>query len=777
MIGARGGLKSTMAVARGLSGMTVWIFAAAAISFGLAFVSGDQRLRLVLGVSGAALVLVALALLGLAQAERWRVRRLARQLGAISGEDAAACFATDEQGHILFQNAAALARFGAASAQRLVSVLHEHVASPSAVLFRLQNRAAGSGSASEDIFTRRGQLRLSVHLMEGGRYFWRLDEFRGRAGIGRGADALSLPMVVANRAGVVLFSNEAMRRLVGERPKRLDRIFAQARFVSGDFVHVRAGDAPLRAIVAEVEGAGDRREIYLLPGHHAPEEENSAEFETLPVPLMKFAADGLLRNANRAARVLLPGREPGRISFHELFEDLGRPVNDWLADVASGRLPAGAEVMRLHGPDEESFVQVRLCRIVESNREGVLAILSDANALKRLEAQFNQSQKMQAIGKLAGGISHDFNNLLTAITGYCDLLLLRRDASDPDHAELEQIRQNANRAASLVRQLLAFSRKQTLTPERLELADVLSEASHLLDRLVGERVELAVSHDPLVGPIRADRRQIEQVLMNLVVNARDAMPDGGTVRLSTEALTLAEPQRRGEVTVPAGDYALIRVADTGTGIAPDQIDKIFEPFFTTKRVGEGTGLGLSTAYGIVKQSGGFIFVDSTPRVGTTFEVLFPVQELPAAEVPAQAAVVEVSPDLSHKGEGVVLLVEDEAAVRAFACRALQLQGYSVIEAASAEEALEMLENPELVVDLFITDVVMPGLDGPSWVRRALVDRPDVRVIFVSGYAEGSQSEEQARIPNSIFLPKPFTLVQLHAAVQRLLRAGSAPPDG
>lgn len=770
MTDAGGDLKATLTAVRGLSGATVWIFAASAASFGLAFLAGDQRLRMALGVAGLALVLVALGLQGLVRLERWRERRLARQLREVAGEDAAACFATDEHGRILFQNAAALARFGEGSAERLVGVLHEHVASPSAVLFRLQSRATGSGTASEDIFTRRGQLRLSVHLMDGRRFFWRLEEFKGRAGAGRGADALSLPMVVANRAGVVLFSNEAMRRLVGERPKRLDRIFAQARFASGDFVHVRAGDAPLRAIVAEVEGAGDRREIYLLPGHHAPEEENSAEFETLPVPLMKFAADGLLRNANRAARELLGGHEAGQISFHELFEDLGRPVTDWLADVAAERLPAGAEVMRLRGTGEESFLQVRLCRIVESNRAGVLAILSDANALKRLEAQFNQGQKMQAIGKLAGGISHDFNNLLTAITGYCDLLLLRHDPGGQDHAELEQIRQNANRAAALVRQLLAFSRKQTLTPETLDLADVLSDVSHLLNRLLGERVELAVSHDPLLGPIRADRRQIEQVLMNLVVNARDAMPDGGTVRLSTEAHSLPEPQQRGEVTVPAGEYALIRVADTGCGIPSDQIGRVFEPFFTTKRVGEGTGLGLSTAYGIVKQSGGFIFVESTPRVGTVFEILFPVQKEPAAVERRPAPVVEVSPDLSQAGEGVILLVEDEAAVRSFASRALQLRGYTVIGAASAEEALELLDNPELSVDLFVTDVVMPGLDGPTWVRRALAERPDVKVIFVSGYAEGCQSEDQARIPNSVFLPKPFTLIELSEAVQRLLAA-------
>ena len=393
----------------------------------------------------------------------------------------------------------------------------------------------------------------------------------------------------------------------------------------------------------------------------------------------------------------------------------------------------------------------------------MLAVLNDATELKTLEAKFVQSQKMQAIGQLAGGVAHDFNNLLTAISGHCDLLLLRHDQGDQDYADLVQIHQNANRAASLVGQLLAFSRKQNLQPEVLDLRDTLSDLTHLLNRLAGEKVRLTLIHDPDLKSIRADKRQLEQVMMNLVVNARDAMPEGGDIDISTNTMTLETEFVRQRATVPAGEYVIVQVADQGVGISSDKLSKIFEPFYTTKRLGEGTGLGLSTAYGIVKQTGGFIFAESDRGRGTTFSLYFPVHRADktarAAPQPPKAAV------LARAGEGVILLVEDEAPVRAFASRALKMRGYQVIEADCAEEALELLKDDDLDVDVFVTDVIMPGLDGPTWVREALKKRPDVKVIFVSGYAEDSLADQQARIPNSVFLPKPFSLNQLAATVQ------------
>jgi two-component system cell cycle sensor histidine kinase/response regulator CckA len=352
-----------------------------------------------------------------------------------------------------------------------------------------------------------------------------------------------------------------------------------------------------------------------------------------------------------------------------------------------------------------------------------------------------------------------------------------------------QIHQNANRAAALVRQLLAFSRKQTLVPEAIDLRDALSDLTHLLNRLLGERITLNFANDPDLHPIRADRRQLEQVVMNLVVNARDAMPEGGTVRIETSNLTLSEPLSRDRATVAPGEYVLVQVRDTGAGIPSDRLPKIFEPFFTTKRAGEGTGLGLSTVYGIVKQSGGFIFVDSVVGEGTVFSLYFPallqplvIEKLAARRTEPRGpdrmllagGIEQRVPDATEttsraREEGLILLVEDEAPVRAFAARALRLKGYSVLEAENAEEALELLSDPEVAVDVFVTDVIMPGMDGPTWVREAIKTRPDVKVIFISGYAEDNMAEAQARIPNAVFLPKPFSLGELAATVNAQMR--------
>ncbi len=739
----------------------LWLLAAAIGCGVVVLASGQPVTRLAAGIAALTFLFLIFGLRIMTFASGRAEQRRQANLVTLVGQDATPCYMTDQMGQILFQNDSAVARFNAGAGDTLISTLSQQFASPAAVLFRLQNRAAHAGAGREDVVTRRGHTRLSVHRVAEERFLWRLEEFQDRTGNSRGAEGLSLPMLTANKAGVVLFSNEAMRRLLGGRPKRLDRIFTSPVLHSGEEVEVSSVDGPVRAVLAEIEGAAERREIYLLPvAAGAPNANALTDFEQVPVPLAKFSPDGALTLANAAARGLLNLGADQSEMFHALFEGLGRPVADWLDDIVSERIPSRSEVLRARMLEGEVFLQVTLRRFVEQGRPGVLAVLQDATALKTLEAQFAQSQKMQAIGQLAGGIAHDFNNLLTAIAGHCDLLLLRHDREDPEYADLVQIHQNTNRAASLVGQLLAFSRKQTLKPERLDVQDVLSDLTHLLNRLVGERVQLRLSHSTALGAIRADKRQLEQVLMNLVVNARDAMPAGGTIRIETEALSLAEPMRRDRATVPAGDYALIRVCDTGTGIPEDRLQKIFEPFFTTKKPGEGTGLGLSTAYGIVKQSGGFIFVDSTLGEGSVFSVYFPVHDGQGDEpaIPARKVVLK-------QGEGVVLLVEDEAPVRAFASRALRLRGYTVLEAESAEEALKALEDPNLTVDVFVTDVVMPGMDGPSWVKKALEVRPNVRVIFVSGYAEESLSETQARIPNSVFLPKPFSLNDLTATVQ------------
>ncbi|MEJ8560422.1 ATP-binding protein [Yoonia sp. GPGPB17] len=353
--------------------------------------------------------------------------------------------------------------------------------------------------------------------------------------------------------------------------------------------------------------------------------------------------------------------------------------------------------------------------------------------------------------------------------------MCNHDEHDQDYGDLIQIHQNTNRAASLVGQLLAFSRKQNLQLETIDLRDTLSDLAHLLNRLVGEKVTLTLDHDPQLAHIRADKRQLEQVLMNLVVNARDAMQGAGEIRVVTKNTTLTKAMHRDRATVPAGDYVLVKVIDEGQGILAEKLGKIFEPFFTTKRPGEGTGLGLSTAYGIVKQTGGYIFVDTVVGEGTTFSLFFPChveKEKPASDAPPAA-----QPRIKTSAEGVVLLVEDEAPVRAFATRALRLRGYTVLEADHAEAALEMLENEDLHVDIFVTDVIMPGLDGPTWVRQALKSRPDTKVVFVSGYPEDAFDDGQPEVLGAAFLPKPFSLKDLTDAVQDQLRGTAELVEG
>jgi two-component system cell cycle sensor histidine kinase/response regulator CckA len=683
---------------------------------------------------------------------------------------------TDRQGRVLFTNARADAVLPPSAdgtprnpAAVLPALLQAHFANPRAVLARLQSRAATEGSAREDVTTRDGTLRLTVHRLRLGRFLWRIDDFVGGGSTQRGAEGLSLPMLTVNRHGVVLFANDAMRRLLGERPRRLERLFKGPPAKHGEVVAINAVDGPVRARLAEVVGAGERREIYLLPVEETPSPNGGALFDGLPVALMRFDAAGVLIAANRAARDLCGLADTAILTrrIADLFDGPGRPMQDWLQDVLHDRRPGTAEVVELHSAEPGMFVHLSLRRMAGPLGPEVLAVLQDATALKRMEAQYVQSQKMQAIGQLAGGVAHDFNNLLTAISGHCDLLLLRRRPEDTDWPDLIQISQNSNRAAALVSQLLAFSRKQTMKPERIDLEEALGDLTHLLNRLVGERIDLRLTQDPGVGPLRADRRQLDQVIMNLVVNARDAMPEGGIIRIDTQDMRLAEDRHRGRVTLPAGRYAVIRVRDDGVGIPEDRLEKIFEPFYTTKRPGEGTGLGLSTVYGIVKQSAGYVFVDSTPGLGSSFEVWFPVYDLPVAE-PAPV-VVKPGPQ-RRKAEGVVLLVEDEAPVRAFASRALRLKGHTVLEAGTAEEALNLLQDPRLQIDIFVTDVVMPGMDGPTWVMQALETRPDVRVVFVSGYSEDCLSDAQGQVPNSIFLPKPFSLSELTNTVQSQLAA-------
>jgi len=450
-------------------------------------------------------------------------------------------------------------------------------------------------------------------------------------------------------------------------------------------------------------------------------------------PLMGYVADAEKDAVSRELQSILEGRS-STTSFEVGLQGNG----DGVASIFAGQLA-----------DDES-------RVV-----GLVLLAVDVTEQKNLEAQLAQSQKMDAVGQLAGGIAHDFNNVLTAMIGFCDLLLQRHRPGDQSFADIMQIKQNANRAAALVRQLLAFSRQQTLQPRLLNVTEVLAELSNLLRRLLGEKIELNMMHGRDLGLIKGDQGQLEQVIINLAVNARDAMAGGGRLTIETGNVRTSRPRQAHGEMMPPGEYVQISIRDTGIGIPAENFARIFEPFFTTKEVGSGTGLGLSTVYGIVKQTGGYLFVDSAGEgKGSVFDIYFRRQHADTAAAD-RGVPDEIAADLT--GGGTVLLVEDEDPVRLFSARALRNKGYKVIEAKTGEAALELLPGGEF--DLLVTDMVMPRVDGSQVIREARKQIPDLPVICISGYTEESVLKEVESLDNLRFLSKPFSLKQLAGAVK------------
>ena len=472
----------------------------------------------------------------------------------------------------------------------------------------------------------------------------------------------------------------------------------------------------------------------------------------LPLGLALTDRDGRFLFANKAFLRAIEREQEGLPQYPSdlvVREDKG-PLSDTVRRFARGSAASGDMAVRLAG-DKEEPISLGLAGVRGLGDAAVLLSLSDSTEEKRLRRQVAQATKMQAVGQLAGGVAHDFNNVLTAIIGYCDLMLLRHTPGDSDYDDIQQIKANSNRAASLTRQLLAFSRQQTLRPVVLQLPDVVSEVSQLLKRLMGDRIEYSIRHDRELGPVRADPQQLEQVIINLAVNARDAMHAYGQN---------APADWKGRLTL-----ATRRVS------ARDVINKIFEPFFTTKEQGKGTGLGLSTVYGIVKQSNGFIFADNVQGpdgnpAGARFTMYLPVHrgEMPRATKPRRAESEKAS---EWSAGGKLLLVEDEDTVRAVAERALTRAGYAVTTASDGEIGLGIVANSGETFDLVVSDVVMPVMDGPAMARAIRRVMPDVPILFMSGYAE-EHLRNEIDIENMHFIPKPFSVQQINAKVAEVL---------
>lgn len=532
--------------------------------------------------------------------------------------------------------------------------------------------------------------------------------------------------------------------------------------------------------------------MWVLDDRHGEEVQTSLDssqsitnfrtiFENAPMGIVLLDKDVKIRATNRFFRDEL---YKDTIENEQSFYDLLHPsckeqVTESLSIIQEGgTVPMPLEIQL--NQDETSQISAFASRI-ENRRtldlhqpksSGVILHFFDSSQQKRLHLQLAQSQKMQAMGQLAGGIAHDFNNLLTAMIGFCDLLLLRHSPGDQSFTDIMQIKQNANRAANLVRQLLAFSKQQTLKPQMLNVTEALSELSVLLQRLVGVNVELDIKHGRELGFVKVDKSQFEQVIINLVVNARDAMNEKGVIHIKTYNKTYTEDVHIHHDIIPPGSYVVLDLEDTGSGISNENLTRIFDPFFSTKELGRGTGLGLSTVYGIVKQTGGYILVDSEVGKGSRFKVIFPYfdPEKVTAELEKQTKKVDTS-DLT--GTGTILLVEDEDAVRLFGARALRDKGYRVVEARDGEEALNYIKSiagdPAQVIDLMVTDVVMPVMDGAELVKKAHDIIPDLTIIYISGYAEDSFRQKVGQEETIHFLPKPFSLKELARKVKDVLQ--------
>jgi two-component system cell cycle sensor histidine kinase/response regulator CckA len=507
-------------------------------------------------------------------------------------------------------------------------------------------------------------------------------------------------------------------------------------------------------------------------------------FQSAPFGIATLGDDGRILGSNAAfAGMLVDAGAPGATHVHDLLARAGSPEADRaveaaLADARAGRQSL-APVEISFGPDGQFTRRLYVSPINKALRQGETALLYaiDATEQKALELKYAQSTKMEAVGKLAGGIAHDFNNVLTAIIGFSDLLLQTLRPTDAAYKDIMNIKQNAQRAAGLVHQLLAFSRRQTLKPEVLDLGEVLIDLSVLLKRLIGEQIDLKLTTGRDLWFVKADKVQFDQVIINLAVNAKDAMPSGGKLAIRTKNVSERESLKLRSQSVAPGEYVLVEVEDTGTGMTPEIMAKIFEPFFSTKEVGKGTGLGLSTVYGIVKQTGGFVFPESTVGKGTTFRVYLPRHIPEVAEVTAEPLAAKESKrerdrererprDLT--GTGRVLLVEDEDSVRNFAVRALRRQGYEVLEATTGAEALEVVKREKGRIDIVVSDVVMPEMDGPTMLNELRKGNPELKVVFVSGYPDDRFKQSLDPGQQFAFLPKPFTLPQLAAKVKEEL---------
>jgi two-component system cell cycle sensor histidine kinase/response regulator CckA len=511
----------------------------------------------------------------------------------------------------------------------------------------------------------------------------------------------------------------------------------------------------------------------------------SRKREAQPAKVMRLLSDDIAKpmlivdaetlailEANSAATVKYGYslEEFGQMRLGQLISREDRVRFDEVVQTGRLGLPDFCDIHHVVKNGKTIEVDMMVHGIEYSGKKAALVVPQDGSRRKQLEQQLRQAQKMEAVGMLAGGIAHDFNNLITIINGYSQMVLGNLPANDENRTSVEQIMKAGERAAELTRQLLTFSRRQVARPKALDLNTVVTGTAVMLRRLIGEHIELRIVEGPNLGKVHADPGQLEHVILNLAVNSRDAMPSGGTLILETQNVEMEEPYIGPNVKIRPGRYVMLAVTDTGTGMDEQTRSHLFEPFFTTKAQGHGTGLGLSTAYGIVKQSNGEIVIYSEPEQGTCVKIYFPAV--------ADATMEDTSESLPEpllSGTETILLVEDEEAVRRLVRQTLEQQGYRVVVAASGTEALAMAQKHPGLIQLVITDVVMPQMGGQQLAERLKAMRPEIQVLYVSGYTESAMARSGSRAKGGTFLQKPFTPMALMRRVRGLLDQSQAAP--
>jgi two-component system cell cycle sensor histidine kinase/response regulator CckA len=586
------------------------------------------------------------------------------------------------------------------------------------------------------------------------------------------AEAIGKPvsiLVPANRPDEIPDILQRLKR--GEVVDHFETVRARK---DGTQIHVEMTASPIRDAMEKVVGASSIcRDISERKRREESQSRLAAVVECSNDAIIGRTLDGVITNWNTGAQRIYgysAAEIVGKSSTVLLAPERIPEILEMLTKVKSGQIVEESDVIRLRQDGKEiRFTQTHApIKNEDGQIVGVSTVARDITESRHLEGMFQQAQKMEAVGQLAGGVAHDFNNLLGVILGYAELLIERLDPNDPMQDDLNQIRQAGDRAALLTRQLLAYSRKQVLQPKVLDLNAVVAGTEKMLRRLIGENIEMGVILLPDLHRVKADPGQLEQIIMNLVVNARDAMPAGGKLTIETSNVELDENYAAQHFAVLAGPYVMLAVSDTGSGMDAQTQAQIFDPFFTTKEFGRGTGLGLATVYGIVKQSGGSVWVYSELGLGSTFKIYLPcVDEVPASEP------LNVNPvEKAELGSQTVLIVEDDEALLQVTQRTLKNAGYTILAAGSPAEAIRTSESFRGPIHLMVTDVIMPGLNGPQMAAHLFTLRPEMRVIYVSGYADSAIVHHGVLEPGLAFLQKPISPKMLVRKVAEVLAAAA-----